>query len=169
MSEFDLDWNGEEFFVEVKDINTKAMREAALTVEREAKLSFGKGASMPFLRFNASVLGATVKRGKRKRHRVSAPGFPPNVDTGVLKSSVSTEVGRTQRSAVEVEGFVGSDIVKIARKLSKNKVKNITQKKLEYGFFLEVGTRNMQPRPWLRPALKKSGPEILKIFREANS
>jgi hypothetical protein len=175
VSDFELKWHGDDFLEFAGKINKSAMRAAALEVEREAKLSFGKGASMPFLRFGASSTGATIRKTKSgKRHRVSAPGFPPNVNLGILKSSVAHKIigisqGLSNRSKI-VEGFVGNDIVKIAQKLRKRKrkIRNM-RRAVEYGFYLEVGTKNMQPRPWLRPALLKASPEILKIFRKANS
>jgi len=37
---------------------------------------------------------------------------------------------------------------------------------LEYAAFLEYGTRNMQPRPSLRPALDRARPAIKAIFSE---
>lgn len=161
MSDFDLHWNGEAFLFEVNKISKSAMRKAALEVEREAKLSFGRG---------ASSLDGTVKRGK-KRHRPSAEGFPPNVDFGILKSSVDISVERItagSKTADKVEGFVGSNIDRVERKLreSKKKIKNM-RTVVQYGFFLEVGTKNMRPRPWLLPALRKASPRILKIFRKA--
>jgi len=37
---------------------------------------------------------------------------------------------------------------------------------LECAIYLEYGTRNMQPRPSLRPALNRARPEIKTIFSE---
>ncbi|MHC4157300.1 MAG: HK97-gp10 family putative phage morphogenesis protein, partial [Planctomycetota bacterium] len=68
------------------------------------------------------------------------------VDTGDLKKSVHHEV--VQRGD-EVLGFVGSD--------------------LPYALPLETGTKNMQPRPYLRPALRNNERAIEQIFKEANS
>ena len=176
MSDFDLKWNGDEFFVEVKKVNAKAMLAAGYTVERAAKESFGKGASRPDFTKRKTKKGAM--------HRPSAPGFAPNVEDGILKSSVSVDVDgfmyRNKRRVgataskkggdIEVSGFVGSDIDNMQRGLSKSKKppKNINTAR-EYGFFLEVGTKNMRPRPWLLPALRKSAPDILRIFKKANS
>jgi hypothetical protein len=35
---------------------------------------------------------------------------------------------------------------------------------LKYGLYLEIGTKKMQPRPWLRPALERSLLKIKKIM-----
>lgn len=157
----DLVWHGDDFLEFAGKVTKEAMTKAALVVEREAKRSFGKGASSPF---------TSVKRGKRKRHRPSAPGFAPNVDTGVLKSSVATLIKKAKGKDKGAEGYVGYDIVKVERGLrkQKKKIKNI-KTMVEYGLYLEVGTKNMHARPWLRPALRKSGREILKIFKKAMS
>lgn len=67
--------------------------------------------------------------------RASLPGEPPRRRTGILRASVineSTEGGLVQR--------VGSP--------------------LEYAFWLEFGTVNMEPRPWLRPGLRMNAERL---------
>ena len=132
------------------------MKKATFTVERSAKRSFGRGASQAF---------SKLRRG-RNFHRPSAPGQPPNVDFGILKSSVTSviETGR------DIEGFVGSDIDHIKDRLrgKKGTISNL-RSTVQYGFFLEVGTKFMAARPWLRPALRKNSAKILRIFQKANS
>ena len=71
------------------------------------------------------------KYNPRRSHRASAPGQAPATDTGRLVSSISQE--RTGHAEAEV----GSTV--------------------EYSKFLEFGTRDMDERPWLRPAVKKAG------------
>ena len=161
MSDFEINWKGNEFLFKAGKVTKAAMKEAAFEVEREAKLSFGTGASSP---------DTTVRRGE-KRHRSSAEGFPPNVDFGILKSSVDTKVENIteeQKKQDEVIGLIGYDIEKVGKKIiaKKGRPKNM-KVAVEYGFFLEVGTKNMRPRPWLLPALRKASPKILKIFRKA--
>lgn len=67
--------------------------------------------------------------GRTTPHKASAPGDPPASDTGSLLGSIShkMEVGDT------VYATVGSP--------------------LKYAIWLELGTRYMAPRPFLRPAL----------------
>lgn len=150
MSDFNLAWHGREFFTLATKETVRAMTKAAVVVEEKAKKIMGTGAS----KFNTS--GDTKsKRGKTSFHRPSAPGFPPAIDTGVLMSSVSHKVKTT---ASNVNGFVGSDIDKIRSKAEAGT-------DVEYGFYLEVGTKNMLARPWLRPALRKSEKDILRILK----
>lgn len=62
-------------------------------------------------------------------HRASAPGEPPASETGALLASISHKVD----VADTVFATIGSD--------------------KEYSIYLELGTRFMEPRPFLRPAL----------------
>lgn len=161
MSDVDINWFAIAFIDDVIGVNEKAATKAALIVERTAKKSFGHGAS----RIGKEV---TVKRGK-KRRRPSAPGFAPNVDYGILKSSVKHIKGKLIGN--EIAAFTGSDIDKIDKGLLKRGV--ITDgsiwSSVQYGYFLEVGTKYMEARPWLRPALKQNESRILQIFKKANS
>lgn len=171
MSDVDINWFGKEFLAEATAVNEEAAKTAAFVVEGVAKKSFKKG----------GLSGKLIRRGKNF-HRPSAPGQPPREDFGFLKSSVTTVIdGIAFRDTRRVGSdnslkerdpvaFVGSDIKFIKKKLRKKKgfIKNI-KSAVQYGFFLEVGTKNMAARPWLRPALKKSGATILRIFQKANS
>lgn len=68
--------------------------------------------------------------GSRPPHQASAPGEPPASDYGLLLNSLHHVVG------FDGEGpytDIGSD--------------------LRYSVYLELGTRYMEPRPFLRPAL----------------
>lgn len=78
--------------------------------------------------------GREYNRGRtrnRRPHRASAPGEPPAVDSGTLLNSISTLPGGTEFEAVVTVGA-------------------------EYGAYLEFGTRRMDPRPYVRPALEKA-------------
>ena len=66
--------------------------------------------------------------GREYAHTASAPGDAPNTDTGALVKSIAVEPQQP-----ELEMFIGSG--------------------LEYAPYLEYGTKRMQPRPWLQPAL----------------
>lgn len=65
------------------------------------------------------------------RHTASAPGRPPAVDTGRLVNDIRSEVHVDERGVV---GTVGGSV--------------------DYLDDLELGTRHMEPRPVLRPALR---------------
>lgn len=75
---------------------------------------------------------ADMSRAKSGRmygaHRASAPGESPAVDTGALKASIAVEMDTPVRAIVNVGA--------------------------EYGLYLELGTRWMAARPFLRPAVQ---------------
>lgn len=79
-----------------------------------------------------------LRRGRaRVPHQASAPGEPPATDTGRLRATVSHVV------AEDADGLyaeVGSGA-------------NPAIPGVQYAVFLELGTRFMEPRPWLRPSL----------------
>jgi HK97 gp10 family phage protein len=72
--------------------------------------------------------GKIYKRGK-VRHIASAPGEPPKTDRGNLVSSIFNKI---LKGGLTSE--VGSD--------------------LKYGKWLELGTKNIKPRPWLFPTFE---------------
>ena len=65
----------------------------------------------------------------------------PNVDTGRLRGSISHEV-KTSENTV----YVGTNV--------------------EYGVYVEMGTRKMRAYPYLRPAIEKHIDEYNKIIRK---
>lgn len=75
-----------------------------------------------------------VKRNPTRVHRASAPGQPPAIDLGHLRASVGHHIGVDE---LGMFGDWGTD--------------------LDYGLYLEAGTRHMAPRPWLRPSLPAAG------------
>lgn len=88
--------------------------------------------------------GDTVTRyrsgGGSYQHVVSSPNSAPNTDTGALVRSITTEV-------ISEDVFVMTG--------------------LEYAPHLEFGTINMQPRPFLNPALEKNRRRISKLISDA--
>lgn len=72
----------------------------------------------------------------------SIPGEPPHVRTGALRNSVTHEVG---------------DFEEIAR-IGTN---------LPYGRHLELGTKHMPARPWLRRAFAETRAAVARIFEAA--
>ena len=88
-----------------------------------------------FIRRKALEIVNEAKRsmvGGGKPHVPSAPGEPPHVDTGRLRSSITFEF---ESSRSQFEARVGTNVI--------------------YGKFLELGTVHIRPRPWLRPAFFK--------------
>ena len=83
--------------------------------------------------------GRVYHRG-RITHVASKPGDPPNVDTGELISGVTWEPQNGKALAV----FVGTNV--------------------KHGVYMEFGTKDVAPRPWLLPALRKHQDKISKLF-----
>ena len=79
---------------------------------------------------------------KYGKHTASLPGFPPNTDTGFLVRSIEWEVDKEK-----LQGRVGTN--------------------LDYGYWLEFGTAETKPRPWLSPAYKNNLKFINHLFEEA--
>jgi HK97 gp10 family phage protein len=91
---------------------------------------------------------ATTKTGKPRKNRKfklayganpSKPGDPPHKQTGRLLASV----------AFEIQGLIG--------RVGTN---------LKYGRWLELGTRKMKARPWLRRAFNECQAQIQAILRQ---
>ena len=88
----------------------------------------------------AEKSGALYRRGK-VTHQASAPGEAPAVDTRQLVGSIVTERLAPMRHAVNAN--------------------------TEYAIHLEYGTRNMAPRPFMRPALERSRDLFVEKVSEA--
>ena len=81
------------------------------------------------------------KYNPRRTHRASAAGQPPATDTGRLASSITQERSQTSTGAVST-WLAGS--------------------KVDYAKWLEFGTRLVDPRPFMRPALRKARTEFVR-------
>lgn len=87
-----------------------------------------------------TLVKSTTTRYRPTRTGVPAPeGEPPRRDIAVLAGSVTSDVNET-----EMYVLIG------------------TLKK--YGFWLELGTRKMGARPWLRPMLNQMWPVFRKML-----
>lgn len=84
---------------------------------------------------------AHQSQGRRYgRHVASLPGYPPNTDTGRGANSIKWEI----------------DEAKLVAAVGSNE---------KYMAELEVGRVGLAPRPWLRPAVEKVKPEIVRFFK----
>lgn len=77
----------------------------------------------------------------------SQPGKPPHQRTQELSQSIPGSVGRVRANKNEVVWKFGTTV--------------------DYGLYLELGTSDMAPRPFLRPALSKTIREMPGIMRKA--
>ena len=85
------------------------------------------------------------RAGRIVLHKASAPGeYPANLSGG-LNQSISTNVVGDNRLEFGSKKIVSR----------RGKTKQIT-----YGRFLELGTRRMQPRPFLLPTIKSNYSKI---------
>ena len=84
------------------------------------------------------------KYNPRVEHRASAPGQPPATDSGFLGQNITINVKTT------ADGTVVGQIVSAA----------------PYSKALEFGTVNMQPRPFMQPALMKNKRKIQAMFKK---
>lgn len=81
------------------------------------------------LSFNTSPPGEAYTRGG-VTHVASQPGYPPNIDIGDLKSSITWE------KTAPLERTISDGV--------------------EYGIMLEDGTADMEPRPFIQPAFDEA-------------
>jgi hypothetical protein len=88
-----------------------------------------------------SVAGTGGGEGRKRRYGSdpSAPGEPPHKQYGHLRRSV-------MREAAGLVGRVGTN--------------------LKYGRWLELGTRKMAARPWLRRSLDEKRAEVKRIVEK---
>jgi len=87
-----------------------------------------------------------VKRGGRV-HVASLPGNPPAKDTGNLGRSVQIDDRQLTQASNELRVRIGTD--------------------QPYGRWMEFGTRNIAPRPWLNRSLNQARPSALKRIDQA--
>jgi len=118
-----------------------AIRITALSIEGDAVKSIQRGTkSGSVYEYISDGSGTVIERdgkffmflnqgSKNRIHQASAPGEAPASDTGRLAGSITSIIKKKF-------AFVGTP--------------------LEYGFFLEYGTRKIRERPWLRPARQKN-------------
>lgn len=111
------------------------VQRSATLVENEAKNSMNEAKS-----------GRTYTiRGKP--HTASAEGEAPAVVTGMLRTSITSNV---KKSGQQVIGQI------IANSFDNT----------DYAVHLEFGTSKMRPRPFMQPALEKQRPAIKRLFKK---
>ena len=123
-----------------KRLTTTAHGNAKKAVARATMLVTGEAKSS----IQSGGSGETVKKYNPSRtHTQSKPNNPPATDTGFLVSQITMTVDS------KVDGSVVGQIISAA----------------PYSKALEFGTVNMQPRPFMQPALNKNKKRIVQIFK----
>ena len=106
---------------------TKIVNSSAIKIRYEAQQSI-LGRPSPGITY--------TKKDPYRRHTASAPGSPPNTDTGYLAGHIEW------REAGKATAHVDSHAA--------------------YSAWLEFGTRNMAARPCMTPAVEKERPNFMK-------
>jgi HK97 gp10 family phage protein len=120
----------------VKEHINFTLKNSALMIHETATKSIKKiSPGEPYVRY-VEPGGSKSKR----KGRASRPGDPPNTDTGNLVNNVLWEI----------------DEDKMVAQVGTN---------LNYGYFLEEGTKTVAARPWLKPAYNKHKDKINKMLQ----
>lgn len=133
---FKLEWHGDEIRRRIGREYERRILACCLIVERKAKELISVDGTGKGRR-TRDAKGKYLKVKLRYGANPSAPGEPPHLQTGRLRGSVAHEVR-------DLVGRVGTNV--------------------EYGRWLELGTRLCKARPWLRRALTECLPQIHRIM-----
>jgi len=124
--------------IQVKVENTQAVADALRKYGKDAEREIGRAIDKMGLTVTSDVK-RKIQRGPKtgeiynrrgKQHRASAPGEAPATDTGTLVSSIYT----SKINPLTIE--VGS--------------------RLDYAYYLELGTVKMDPRPAWIPSIEEN-------------
>lgn len=130
-------WHGDKILKKINDRAETALEKTAVLITNRAKESMTEPKS------GKRVPPGQGSRGGhpwQKRQR-SAPGQPPAVQTGQLRASVTYIKPRP-----------------LTRHIGTN---------VKHGRYMEFGTRNILPRPWLRPAFDREKDKLAKFMKDA--
>lgn len=119
------------------DRHIRRLRRLAAGAEAEAAKVVYVGSDMIRAHAFRSISAGSVSG---KNHVPSAPGQPPNRDTGVLQGHLTNEMVGPLTAEVRSEAPYAND--------------------------LEIGTSKMAARPYMRPARDANRKEIQKLFVE---
>lgn len=121
---------------------TKRLSELEPLQRKELKIALGESVLAVHGDAVKSILEHQSSGEVYGKHTASKPGFAPNSDTGRLVRGIDWTVDEST-----LTGQVGTNV--------------------KYGAWLEFGTKDMEPRPWLLPAFKKNLKNIKKIMTQA--
>jgi HK97 gp10 family phage protein len=128
-------WYGQEFKAKVQRHVGANLDAAAIFLTNDIKNSFGDSG------VTGTRSGATQSQRAANR---SEPWGPPNVDSGHLRKNTGWDRHGNMRRRI------GTGIG--------------DKESVGYAMWLEFGTRKMQPRPFLRPALSRNADKLRKMI-----
>jgi hypothetical protein len=134
-------WNGDAAANEIREELTRRLHRCAILVHNRAKKLLSLPGTTKAIRSFSYWYGGRKRTARKKGNVygavVSQPGEPPRKQLGTLRQKVVWEV-------VGLVARVGMD--------------------QKYGRWLELGTRKMAARPWLRRALDECRDDIRRIL-----
>lgn len=92
-----------------------------------------------------------VREGAKVIQKAARAKVP--VDTGNLKKSISVKILNQKRDALEVAALIGPGAGYFSKR-GKNAGKRVNDG--FYGFFVEYGTKDTKPQPFMRPAFDEN-------------
>lgn len=129
--------------------NTAAVQDALRRFGQKAEDELQKAVTATAFNVNQDIkkaiqgppkTGRSYQRGT-KTHQASAPGEAPATDTGALVNSIAFR--------------------------QETKLTSIVWSRLKYAYWLEYGTRKIEPRPSWRPAVEKNAPLFQRLIDAA--
>lgn len=135
-----IDWNGDAFKTAVLGEMRKRVAASCMLVSNHAKVLLSVSGTGKAASSIVSKAGKKLRKGRRLYGSdPSKPGEPPHKQHNHLRPSVTWQMVRSLAGRGP-SGRVGT--------------------KLPYGRWLELGTRTMAARPWLRRSLIEKREEI---------
>jgi len=149
------------------------MRYVGAMLEADMKQSMKKGTGRAYAkgsafttRWSKSVgrsgarIGRKVKKSPSRRiwHIASSPGQPPAVDTGRLRASITWALSDGSGSKGGSKAQEG-DVLSTPPASGKDLVL-VVGTNVYYGKYLELGTRKMAARPFIRPSFNRNRQSI---------
>ena len=128
----------------LKDLNLKLVKNPNKNAERVMESATRMVMNDAKVSVGKKGKGRIYPRKSGPPHQASAPFDPPATDTGELKNNITMDVKK--RGKVLVGQIISG---------------------AEYSVHLEFGTRNMEKRPFLGPALKRNRKKIMVKFKKA--
>ncbi len=157
-----VNWYGKEVMIEVDKSVMGAIKQGCMLVEVDCKRSMKKkGEGKVYYK---------KRKGKSKgyiEHHASAPGKPPAVDTGRLRASITSNWTGSGMERAKIETPVPETKSDDGVGQPKEKLHGVVGTNVEYAKDLETGkeSRNLKPRPYLRPALERQRGKILELYK----